>query len=619
MPAWWMLKAFEDVFELDKAELDALAFAADSHLHAQTMAFAADAAEAQGFNVRSDGEPREWKTVEAFGHALGVWAKRVRRAAIDTAPVTVYGEDVVNIDNAAFPAEVAWLNHLRLAEVETAEGVATPWLRMQWLLYPYAPSLDLGDVNASQTIVAKLLASTAAETFPALARTSTRMAVTKLLSAKVPYQLMSGAAWGWVPSLTRRSAFVTMLGEWSSAARNETLMVQNHFGDVLLHYEAVAAWVAEVSDPHGSARQLLASGWGDHALDLAGVGLLDAGLASADVEGLWSEERGPQGNIDYLQSEFRRRRRMGDGTAGSSEDARATAHGSGARRESAGTATDGAHELERLDRALTTHIEDGGSTFSGMEIIFKSEAVPAMRFMLGHGVQVHQLPPSFASYCRGMPAKKQEYIIDTLKHLDTGAADPDLTDLTVATFYNTAKGAKIDKFYRSLFDGKLTAIHWDRDFVYPIALLLDPHAKVFEDMTEVYKDSTRLGMHVLYVGRLLDGIGKLQSAPYSFSAIVSDWMPALAKATTRGRGMTTDALREIATLMEAVWRNAESLLVASYTLGVPWTASLAEDDLSAFDNFNSWREELADHARHAKRFKAALKVANANATTLCIT
>ena len=173
----------------------------------------------------------------------------------------------------------------------------------------------------------------------------------------------------------------------------------------------------------------------------------------------------------------------------------------------------------------------------------------------------------------------------------------------------------MNAFYNNLFDGKFSLIDWEKDLVYSIAKMLDPNAKRFASMADVWADPTRRAMHVTYVGRLLDCIGKRQGAPLSLSSIVGEWEPVLAKAQTRGAGMTQDALREIKSLMEAVWRNAESVICASYTTGAPWINGLIEPDLSALMNFRSWCDDLAEVARMSKKFRGTFAVRTATHRT----
>jgi hypothetical protein len=164
----------------------------DSLMHAQSMAYAKDTAYAQGWHLDEKGQPNWWPTVEAFAYAIGVWARAQLRAGMDIAPCTIYDEDVVPIDNENFPPKHEWLNESTVNEMQSNNNAA-PWLRLQMLLYPFTPTLDLSDDKSPQSVVASLLASTAKEVFPALAASAVRMAVSKLLSAQVPYQLLSAA------------------------------------------------------------------------------------------------------------------------------------------------------------------------------------------------------------------------------------------------------------------------------------------------------------------------------------------------------------------------------------------------------------------------------------------
>lgn len=607
VPVWWFIKISESAFYISADNLDSEAFAADLAIHAQTLAYNLDAARNENWHLQDDGEPKSWLTPEAFAHDFGKWAQQRQALGVDVAPVTVYDDDTIDISNEAFPNWADWLNHLMLIESNWA-GNARPWMRLQWLLYPFTPSMDLQDGDSDQAVLVKLIAAMATKCFPALADTSIRMAVVKLLGTEVPYQLFESEPWGTAPSLTRRCQYIHLISEWCSSARNEALLVQNSFKDVLIHYPELAAWTAHAPDPHLAAKQILHAGWGETLqLDFSNLGILNEQLAKPFNSGMWSEDRSANSNLEYLIGELRRRRAMKGVDA--ARPSAASDAGSTVVRGMA--STDAAVQLAALSRALEAHTAQGGSDFAAIELMEKSEAVPALRFVRNM-VPITSLPAAFETICRGFPAQMQEYFVDSMKHDDDGNLDIDLEDLTVSTFY-TSDGAKKEDFYKKLLTGKVADIDWEQDFVAKIAKILNPDAKVYHKMVDAYADPTRRAMHVKYVGRALDCLGKLQSAPFSYSAVVGHWEPTLNKAIQRGA--PADVLAQIDTLMSAVWRNAQGLFTASYQQGVEWQVSLIDENLSALKHFETWKAEFDDLHKLNKRFKATIEVRHAPDTT----
>ena len=89
-----------------------------------------------------------------------------------------------------------------------------------------------------------------------------------------------------------------MLGEWSHLLRNETLLTQIYFHNVLAHETELQEWVGETMSPHAQAKSILQAGWGSgFQLDLNGTAFLNSQLKLTHNKGLWSDEREPQANI----------------------------------------------------------------------------------------------------------------------------------------------------------------------------------------------------------------------------------------------------------------------------------------------------------------------------------
>ena len=603
VPWYWMLITFQWTFVFGDG-FGVGIYSADSLMHAQSMAYAKDTAYAQGWHLDEKGQPISWPTPEAFADAIGAWARAQLRAGQDVAPCTIYTDDVVPIDNQNFPPKHDWLNESTVNEMQSNNS-AVPWMRLQMLLHPFTPTLDLDDDTSPQSVVAALLASTAAEVFPALAAAAVRMAVSKLLAAQVPYHLLSTASWGVVPSLARRIEFVQALGDWSRPGRNEVQLVQNSFSHVLVHYDELRMWIGNLPDPYGTAKLIMSTGWSDtHVLDLSGVHFLNESLLHADFK-IYDTNRSVQGNVEYLLSEFARRKNL------SSLPASADADGNSANERANTHVGDSTQQLAKLDCKLTDFMSEKGDLYGGMTIVLHSEAVPAIRFILSQGVTVAQLPPCFMTWGRHMPGKMMEYFVDAIKHNDNGELDVDLEDLNPSDFFKPGVGVnKRQVVFNNIFSGKVGPgfLHWDTDFVHPIAKVLDPKAKPFDSMADVYADPVRRALHVTYVTRALHTLGKLQSDPFSFPAMVASWEPLLTRATQRGEGMKKDALREICTLMEGSWRNYMSTTTASLALGVPWTKAWVESDCAAIAHFESWKDEFGETQRLAKRLKHTFEV-----------
>ena len=302
IPFWWMKLAFSQALGYDLTSLDPDAFAGDHSIHVHTLSFAAQNAEAAGFHRKADGTLKYWKSVEHVAADLFRWAVPVRNSERPS-PATTYQDDIVSLDAyATFPQEHDWLNHIKIVDMATETGNAVPWMQLQMMLYPFEPFLDLTDPLSGQSIVATFLAATAKASFPELAAASLKLAIIKLLSTDVPYQVLPSTPWGPVPSVVRRTGYISLLARWASPNRNEPLIVQDCFADVLTHSTVLESWVDGLPDKHAAARQLYAGGWNQvRPLDLAGVAFLCTALQQ-EYEGLRSEERSPQENFDYLLS-----------------------------------------------------------------------------------------------------------------------------------------------------------------------------------------------------------------------------------------------------------------------------------------------------------------------------
>ena len=601
VPMWAVSVCFEYAIGVGDADAAGTRYAADTIAHAQTLAYAKDAAADADFHLDEEGSPRVWPTMGAFAAAFKIWAV-ARRASGDTAPVLAYEEDFVDLDNpVAFPEpQYAYLNRLTVADL-AHEGVYYPWMRLHYLLHPMTPTLDLtGSDDDGQAIIARLILSTAKRVDPAQAEASEKLAVFSFLAGEVPYQLVKHGV-----TVPERVAYIKLLEDWAVPDKRPGLIAK-YFSRVLQHEAHLAGWVAATAEPHRNFVRLLQAVFrttaAAGAADLEAVERLNETLPSYDD--YWSDARSAQSNVDYLIADLQRRHGHvpRSGAAAGDGGVEDTGGAAGA------VAQPGmyARELEALDRALVSLYETANpSSFEAIRLITQSGATPAIRWMLGKGTSLSQLPESLRRHCAALPAKMDEFVVDSIKHDDSGVMDPDLEELTVTTFYKHDATKLVAKraFFLNLYSGAFTTIAWEKDYVHRIALLLDEQATPAASTQQIYGDETRRNMHTLYIGRLLDCLGKLVDDEYSYEGVVKYWEPALAKATRAGHATKRDALAQIDILMTAVWQSGEQEMASSLTAGTPWTTGLADSGISAFGTFTKWCDDLADVKKFNKRFK----------------
>ena len=601
VPMWAVTACFEYALGVGDTEAADRRYGADTIVHAQTLSYAKDAAADADFHLDEEGEPRVWPTMGSFAESFKIWAA-ARRKSGDAAPVLAYEEDFVDLANpAAFPEpQYAYLNRLTVADL-AHEGVYFPWMRMQYLLHPVTPRLDLaGSDDDGQAIIARLILSTAKRMDPAQAEASEKLAVFSFLSGEVPYQLVKHGV-----TVPDRVAYIKLLEDWAIPDKRPGL-VAKYFSRVLQHAAHLASWVAATAEPHRNFTRVLQAVFrtaaSAGAADLEAVERLNETLPS--YNDYWSDARSAQSNVDYLVADLQRRHGHGPRPGATAGDGGIDDTGGAA----GAVAQPGmyARELEALDRAIVSLYEAANpSSFEAMRLITQSGATPAIRWLLGKGGLLSQLPESLRRHCAALPAKMDEFVVDSIKHDDNGEIDPDLEELTVTTFYkhDAAKLSGKRAFYLSLYSGALTTIAWEKDYVHRIAQLLDEQATPAASTQQIYGDETRRNMHTLYIGRLLDCLGKLVDDEYSYEGVVKYWEPALAKATRAGHATKHDALTQIDLLMTAVWQSGEQEMASSLTAGTPWATGLADSEISAFGTFSKWCEDLADVRKFNKRFK----------------
>ena len=335
--------------------------------------------------------------------------------------------------------------------------------------------------------------------------------------------------------------------------------------------------------------------------DCDGLGALDEAL-----EGLadyWSSGRNADENCTYLLQRLRSTRRAGNDVAGPSGTARAE---------------DGVHlgdhyakQLNDLSFELEKHFSTANAgPFGAIELIHESQATPAIRWLHGKGVKITSLPAIFAASCSGLPSQLHAYLVDCVTHDDDGQTDPDLDEVVESTFYQLEKGKSVPllrTFYELYTSGKFLSIDWDKDFVLPILLTMDPAAQYMTPV-EVYADPDRRAYHKCYVGRLLHAIGKPQDSPASLAAAYAIWEPPLARCKQGGADLAADCIEEVGKLMTAVWSSAEMLTSDALRLGTPWDKCLFDvGNLRALERFNTFVGDSAQVRRLAKRFKRTMQ------------
>jgi hypothetical protein len=277
VPMWAMTVCFETVLGL-ASDYSPTTFAADTMIHAQTLAYAKDAAHNADFHLTEEGEPRSWPTMGAFAASIGKWATE-RRQSSDPSPALAYAEDFVPLDNAsAFPEpQYAYLNRLLVSDL-VHEGNYAPWMRLQYLLYPVTPRLELdSEDDAENAIVARLILSAASEVDPAQAQASQKLAVMTFLAGKVPYQLVKHGV-----SLPQRVAYVKLLKDWATPSKRIEI-VEQQFSMLLTHESNLNGWVGGTPEPYRAATLLFRAIFaGSAAFDLEGAERLNDALPSYD-------------------------------------------------------------------------------------------------------------------------------------------------------------------------------------------------------------------------------------------------------------------------------------------------------------------------------------------------
>ena len=592
VPHWALMMACAFAYH---GELAHDLFALDAFVHATTMAYTLDNAHADGFFQDADGADRVWPTLAVFARDLGLFADK-RRAEADATPYELYDGDFVDLSAPALVGPQYLIYNKLSISAMLVGGNMYPMLRFSWLMYPHGSTVDDSDDDGEQAITLRLLLQSAAVAFPALNAASSRLAVVALLSVDVPAELVPTGV-----GLSANVAYVALLTRWADVAQRKDVL-EDRFALFLKHPATLAKWLRGSARPAHRARELLTALRGsDTPSDVAAYLALDELLASEYAD-YWNADRTPDENVAYLLTARRGKK---------ARYAEALGGGAGSSAFAADTpAAGGVKESSDLAVALEALVASGApSTVDAIELIYFSRSTDALRWLLGKGVSANALPAVISLHFKALPVAVDDYIVDSLVHDDTGAADPDLDDLSVATFLKagsdpTSDAARI--FYARLHAGCVARIDWEKDFVHPIMRTINPEDVCFTSMRAVYADTDRTAAHTKWVGRLLHAIGKGQDANNSLAAIHAYWAPFYAKCRASGASLAADGMDKVERLMSAVWVAAEKSMTSTLKLGTPWTDSLVSSDLRAFVQFEEVCAELSSVAKMAKYFGRTL-------------
>ena len=245
-----------------------------------------------------------------------------------------------------------------------------------------------------------------------------------------------------------------------------------------------------------------------------------------------------------------------------------------------------ARELTRIaDEIEEVYTADPSDDNTATEKILLSACTPAIRWLHGR-VAASSLPSVFTQLCGRLQGNLEEYLLDSIKHLDNGDPDEALELLGADAFAGNGKGKETT--LAKLISGKLTEINLDKDFVHVIAMHLDPHAKTFDSMIDVFLDAERLAMHRTFVSRGLHALGKSVDATCSYGALLDEWGPVLVSAKQAGPAMARDVAEHMLTLYNNVMRAQQRTVETCLSKGTPWEAHFFNRNLQAFDVFDKF-------------------------------
>ena len=407
--------------------------------------------------------------------------------------------------NALFVGQYRAWNAVSVTDL-SVHGSAAPWMRLHWLMYPMTPEADMTDEDNDTPTMMRFVDAAALAAFPARHAASPRAAIAALLTIPevydLPYQLMQYGL-----SLAARMQFIDLCVAWVS--RDRFAIVRDFFAAVMAHLDALSGWLDDASAPYQSAvRMCVAMGGTAAAIGVPELVKANHELARGTYDHLWSDERDADANVEYFVCDLTGRRASAPGAASSGAPA---VHVAPSPADAV---------LHRLYDSIVTELDEGGGEFRAIDAIYESGSGAAIRWLNGKPNKGREpLPAGFVAKCCTLPGMQHEYLLDAIKRLDDGTLDKDLEGLDMSVFEQGVTAAAKARFFVLFFNGNFSVIDWEKDFIQRIAVFLDPAAAAFT-LEEALRDPDRRAMHVLYIGRALDAVGKPPSADESLAALV---------------------------------------------------------------------------------------------------
>ena len=583
VPFWVLAALVDGVYEPSELGL----YASDSMVSAHVIGATLKDAEDSGFYMRA-GTRTVWPSLEAHANDLASFAAE-QRAAGNAEPYMLEEDDFHTLTVAAWsaghPFEV--LNELVVTDLTVDDlHVST---KTAWLLYPVTPAPDLSE-GTQACIVMKHLISTAKAHEPGLAAISLRLAVARLLHVPLPYQLANIGI-----SLMGRINYISKLAAWA-ITRDRSSIIENDFKLLLNDLPTLSKWVLTAVGPFQKAMTLVVRLGGDaSAIGVDTFVILEAKLITLDSA--WRDGQSADANISFLLDKMPRQASAGGITVASADDSAISSIQGGSEHLA---------RMALLDTNMNAWAANGrqADAMEGITIIYESGVSLAIRWLQGTG-SAAGLPPVFRNSCEMLPGKLDEYVLDAIMHDEEGNLDEDLEGLTARSLY--IKGATTlatqRAFFTNLVANRFTAIDWEKMLIAPIWMLMCPGRAVrVWSMAEVYLDQKRLALHTVYVTRALAAVGKLETAPNSYAALINEWTAALARAERGGAELAADCIDNIVPLMDGGWASAEAIGVASLK-GTFYTPSLFDGDIPEVASWRTFQEGLVPMKQMLSRYK----------------
>ena len=259
-----------------------------------------------------------------------------------------------------------------------------------------------------------------------------------------------------------------------------------------------------------------------------------------------------------------------------------------------------ARVMTDIGDALTEHFaESPDDMFGAIEKIYAACATPAIRFVQGFSSNTSSLPAVFQASCGRMPGCFEDYVVDSLRHDDTGVDDIDLVDMSVTTFTKN--------FFVKIKKGQVGELDLEKDFILPIARILDPDAAEFGSMALVFLDDTRLRLHRVYCGRLLHCIGKPVDVPGAYGTFIDECGARMTSAKQGGCHLADDCAVACSVIYAAVMRTGGAALESCLKTGGPWSTAFVDRSIHEFKAFDKWATDAVFMKSIARGFKRTIQ------------